>query len=383
MDYRPKCPLEQGGSNIEGSDGTYQSEVRFLLKQLVQLYNLQSEEPLILKVFNTLTRECLSYSVTEKLPQFSFICGDFTPIQFSVSLSRVKREGTALRYVTEISKPFMLLPDRVALGRKRIPLLLELIDATCLQPLIQRVLELLLPQSRLLPDHPMFGFWIGVQHETSLAPSLEIYCNLLWQLDNPWSMSYETLQLLDRIDLLRVVVDIQKSLGYCCQPNFIGLRCNADGFNMIRLYFRGYQLSRSNIHSFLKEMTRTGFENGFELFHKLILGGQETYTPHSVIFSVGSPWEPREFYDIKVEVGPQYYLENDRTIRRRITELARKLKLNVKPYKEMLNLFSNGRLSQRTTRFHDAVGVGFNPQTGTRLNIYLRPDLSHYHKITE
>ncbi len=356
--------------------------MRFLLKQLIHLYNLQSEEPLILKVFNTLTHECLSYPTTERLPQFSLICGDFTPIQFSVSLSRTRHKGTALRYVTEISKPFMSLPARVALGRKRIPMLLELINATRLQPLIQRVLELLLPSSRLLSNHPMFGFWIGVQHKSSLAPALEIYCNLLWQLGNPWSMSYETLQLLDRIDLLRVIVDIQKSLSYCCQPNSIGLQCNADGFNMARLYLRGYQLSWSSIHNFFKKMGWTSFENGFELFHKVLLSGRGTYIPHSVIFSVGSPWEPREFYDIKVEVGPHYYLKNDETIRHRITELARELMLDVKPYEQMLDLFSNGTLTQDTIRFHDVVGIGFNPQTGARLNIYLRPDLSHYHKPT-
>jgi hypothetical protein len=356
--------------------------VQFLLKQLVHLYNLHSEEATILKVFDILTHECLSYPTTEKLPQFSFICGDFTPIQFSVALSRTPNDGTALRYVTEVTKPFMLLPARVELGRKRIPMLLELIDAKHLQSLIQSMLELLLPRSRLLTDHPIFGFWIGVQHKKSLRTSLEIYCNLLWQLGNPWSMSYETLKLLDRKDLLRVIVDAQKSLGHCCQPNSIGLQFNAEGFKMVRLYLRGYQLSWSSMHKFFKKMGWTDFENGLNLFHRIFLNGRREYIPHSVILSVGSPWEPKEIYGIKVEIGPHYYLDSDETIRHQIMELTQELLLDIKPYEQMLDLFSNGTLTPGTIRFHDVVGIVFNLQRGTGLNIYLRPDLSHYYKIS-
>jgi hypothetical protein len=354
--------------------------VQFLLKRLVHLYNLQSEEPTILKVFDALTHECLSYPTTEKLPQFSLICGDFTPIQFSVALSGTQREGTALRYVTEVTKPFMLLPARVELGRRRIPVLLELIDAEHLEPIIQSMLELLLPKSRLSPNYPKFGFWIGVQHKKSLGTSLEIYCNLLWELGNPWSLSYETLKLLDRLDFLRLIVDARKSLRHCCQPNSIGLQFDADGFKMVRLYLRGYQLRWSSIHSFFKKMGLTHFENELNLFNRVFLNGRRTCIPHSTILSIGSPWEPQGFCGVKVEIGPRYYAESDETVRRRITELNQELMLDIKPYKQMLDLFSNGALTPGTIRFHDVVGVSFKPQMGTGLNIYLRPDLPHHYK---
>ena len=331
-------------------------------------------------MFNTLTYECLSYPITERLPQCSWICGDFTPIQFSVSLSRTRHEGSTLRYVTEISKPFMLLPSRVALGRKRIPILLELVNATCLQQRINDVLDLLLPSSRLLPDHPRFGFWVGVQHKASLPPALKIYCNLLWQLGDPWSMFYDTLRLLDQTNLKSAFMNIQKSLGTYCQPSSVGLECTDDGFSKVKLYLRGYQLSWTNIHNFTKKLDWADFKNGFKLFHKIILSGRETYIPRSVVFSIGATRKPREFYDIKVEVGPNYYLKDDESVRRRIIELAHILMLDINPYEQMLHVFSNGALIPDTMCFHDVIGVGFNPQMGFRLNIYMRPDMLRYYK---
>lgn len=274
----------------------------------------------------------------------------------------------------------MPLPSRVALGRKRIPALLELVNATCLRQRINEVLDLLLPSSRLLPDHPLFGFWIGVQHEANLPLTLKVYFNLLWQLGDPWSMFYDTLRLLDQTDLKSLFVDIQKSLGSYCQASSVGLECTDDGFSKVKLYLRGYQLSWTSIHNFVKKLGWTGFENGFEIFNELFLNGLETYIPHSVIFSIGATRKPREFYDIKIEVGPNYYLTDDEGVRQRIIELAQRLTLDTKPYEQMLCVFSNGTLIPGTMRFHDVIGVGFNPLMGSRLNIYMRPDVLRYHK---
>ena len=362
---------------------TYQSKVRALLEKLIHLHNLQSEEALILQLFNALTRECLAYPLTERLPPFSWICGDGTPIQFSVSLSRNRQERQVLRYVTEVCTPVMELPARVAMARKRVPMLLKLINAMHLQPRINRMLELLLPSPRLLPDHSMFGFWIGVQHHASSAAMLKIYCNLLWQLGDPWSMFHDALRLLDRRDVENAIVTVRKSLGSYCWPNSIGLECTANGFGRVKLYLRGYQLSWSDIDGFLRGLGWVNFEPALLRFHQVLLGGRKTYIPRSVVLSIGAPRKPGESYDVKVEVGPDYYVMDDENALKRIIKLAGELMLDVKPYEQMLDVLSDGALTPGVVRFHDVIGIGLNPQKGPCLNIYLRPDLIRYHKTTE
>jgi len=364
-------------------DETYQSKVRTLLENLIRLYNLQSQKHLILQLFGSLTRECLAYPITERLPPFSLICIDGTPIQFSVSLSRAQQENRTLRYVTETCKPVMLLPARLSLTRERIPVILELINATHLQPQINEVLDLLLPPAQLLPDHSMFGVWIGVQHQARSVSTLKIYCNLLWKLSDPWSMFNDTLRLLDRTDVRRVAADARRTLGPYCWPSCVGLEFTAEGFGRVKLYLRGYQLSWSRILDFIQGLDWSGFEPGFVRFHEVLLNGRETYIPRSVVLCIGAPGESGGSYDLKVEVGPQYYLKDDECVRRRIIKLARELMLDFKPYEQMLDVFSNDMLTPGAIRYHDVVGVGFNPQIGPRLNIYLRPDLARYYNPTD
>lgn len=359
-------------------DKTYQLEVQAKLEKLIHLYNLQSEESLVLQLFNLLTRECLAYPITKKLPRFSWICRDATPIQFSVSLSR--QRSHILRYIAEVCRPNMLLPERVNISRERIPILLELINSSHLQSIITKVIELLLPSSRLLPDHPKFGVWIGIQHQASVTPILKIYCNLLWRLYDPWSMFYNILRLLDRADVRKKFVKVRNSLGDYCWPSFIGIECSNGGIGRIKLYLRSHQLSYSIIQEFLQELGWMGYESAFAQFHEILLNEQKIYHPRSVIFSITAPEYLEEGYSIKIEFGPRRYIKDDEKVYQRIVDLANELMLDVTPYEQMFSVLSDRELTAGSMRFHNVIGIGFNPKKGPRLNIYLRPELRRYYK---
>lgn len=166
-------------------ESTYQSKVRILLERLIRCYDLQDEGQVIHRIFDALSRESLAFPITERFPVISSICGDRTPFQFSVSLSRNGKSGRPLRYVTEVCSKDMMLPERVALARERIPILLDLVGAKRSLSKINEMLDMLLPRSRLSPEHPTFGIWFGMRHLESLPPVLKLYCNLLSQLGDP------------------------------------------------------------------------------------------------------------------------------------------------------------------------------------------------------
>ncbi|MBO3753622.1 MAG: hypothetical protein FGF53_01885 [Candidatus Brockarchaeota archaeon] len=359
---------------------TYQSIAEVLLRRLVHAYGLQAEEPLVLLLFRTLTGDCLGIESSEMLPPLSLICGDATPLQFCVSLSQDSQACRALRYVTEVCRPGMSLPARTALTRERIPTLLALVGAGRFQPLIDDVLGRLLPQSRLKPDYPMFGVWLGVQHQAGIPPKLKIYFNLLWELGDPWLMSQDAMRTLGMTDAGELIGKSRKNLHTQCRPAAIGFGLTADGFEGAKLYLRGYELSWSDVRSFLQKLGWTGFEQQFVRFHDLLMNRQYVYFPRSTVFSIDVPGKPGETYGVKLEIGPRFYLKEDRDVHQRIISLARELMLDILPYQQALSVLMNDSFSLEETRFHDVVGLGFTPSEGVRLNIYLKPCLRRYRK---
>ena len=356
---------------------TYQSEVYLLLKKLSESYGLQSEESLISSLFNSLSGECLNYTVTKKFPSVSSICGDMTPFQFSVSLSKNPKSARALRYVTEICRTNMMLPERVSLARKSIPVLLELIGAAGFQTKINEVIDKLLPQSRLMPQYPTFGIWFGVHHEAAMPPRLKIYCNLLWELGDPWLMFEEILQLLD-IDSGEAVNNIRTSFGSQCRPCFVRIECTSSGIGGARLYLRGYELSRRSINDYLDKMGWDDFKREYGIFHEIVMGHRETWIPRSSILSMDLQGTGSAPNGIKLEAGPRYYTKDDEEIYMKIMEIAHELELDTGPYEQLLGLLSSVKPASGTMRFHDVIGIGSKQGIGTRLNIYLRPDIRRY-----
>jgi hypothetical protein len=352
---------------------TYQERAQILLKKIINTFNLKNEERQIMRLFNVTTRECLSYPVTEGLPPFSWICADGTPLQFSVSLERTSRSRHMLRYVTEICKPTMSLPERMKLTRKRVPQLLEIINAPNLQPKIDELLDSLLPTSSLSPEYSMFGVWIGVQHKADEGTALKFYCNLLWQIGNPWSMFFSALKILDEKN--EKMNKIRKLLGDSCHPNSMGIECSANGIGRLKLYLRGYELSLSHARGLLRELNLLEFEGDLMSFHNVFLEKMESYHPFSTVLCVGVPRDEDESHDLKFEIGPKFYLADDEGALSLVTRLAHKLELDVTSYERIIDLFSGGVFSKGVMRYHDIIGIGFDSQNGARLTTYLRPNL--------
>lgn len=363
-------------------DSSYQEKTRTVVKKLINLYKLQSEEDQILELFTALTKECLSYPITEEMPEFSRICFDGTPLQFSVALTKTQQENFPLRYVTEICKPAMKLPSRIKITRRRIPMLLDLINATHIHSSVSKMLDSLFPLSRINQDSTKIGLWIGVQHQIGLPPTLKFYCNLLWNFTDPWSLTYETLNVLHQSDLNREIGKIKSTLGIYCDPIAIGIECSAEGFGKVKLYLRGSHLSQSNVRDYLNTLGWIDFNSIFNRFHYTFLGGLESYYPHSVVLCLGLSGQTGDLCDFKVEIGTCYYLEDDEDVYQKIMKFGEAISLDERPYLHMINTLSNGMISSQGLFYHDIIGIGYNPYFGSRLNIYLRPNLSQYFKST-
>lgn len=268
----------------------------------------------------------------------------------------------------------MLLPERVKLTRKRVPQLLEIINATNLQPKIDELLDYLLPASSLSPEHSMFGVWIGAQHKAGEETVLKFYCNLLWQTGDPWSMFFNALKMLDVKN--EKMNEIRELLGDSCHPNSIGVECSANGIGRVKLYLRGYQLSFSHARGLLRDLNLLEFEGDLMRFHDILLRKMESYLPFSTVLCVGVPRDEGESHDLKLEIGPKFYLADDEEALRLVTRLAHELGLDATPYEQMLDIFSGGIFSKGVIRYHDVIGIGFDPQNGTRITTYLRPKLT-------
>ena len=359
-------------------DSSYQGKTRTVVKKLINLYKLQSEENKILELFNALTNECLSYPITEKMSEFSRICVDGTPLQFSVALTKNQQDNYPLRYVTEICKPAMKLPSRIKITRRRIPILLDLINATHIQSSINKMLDSLFPSSRINQDSTQIGLWIGVQHQIGVPPTLKFYSNLLWRLYDPWSLITETLDLLHQSDLNKEIEKIKSTLGILCHPIAFGIECTAKGFGRVKLYLRGSHLSQSSVRDYLNSLGWIDFNSVFNGFHDTFLGGLDSYYPHSVVLCLGLSGQTGDLCDFKFEIGTRNYLKDDKDVYQKIMQFGEEMSLDERPYLHMINTLSNGIISSQGLLYHDIIGIGYNPYLGSRLNIYLKPNLSQY-----
>jgi hypothetical protein len=359
-------------------DSSYQEKTRIIVTKLIDLYNLQSEKDQILELFNSLTKECLSYPITEEMPEFSRICVDGTPLQFSAALMETQLDNYPLRYVTEICKPAMKLGRRIKITRRRIPLLLELIKATHLQPSLSKIFDSFFPSSKITKNSSQIGIWIGVQHRKNNSPELKFYCNLQWNFTDPWSLINETLDLLHQSDLNKEIGVLKDALGIYCHPIALGIACNTEGFDKVKLYLRGSHLSQSRVRDFLNTLGWNGFNSVFNEFHDAFLEGLESYYPHSVVVCLGLSGQQNDLYDFKVEIGTHRYLKQDNDVYQKIIKFGEEISLDTRPYLHLINAVSNGNLSSQGLFYHDIIGVGYNPHFGSRMNIYIKPNLSQY-----
>ena len=360
-------------------DETYKYKVESLLKEIIHLNTFENQESHILQLFDALTKETLSYPLIEILPPFSWICEDGTPIQFSVSLTQHTR--SMIRYVTEMCNPVMSLPARVNYTRKNIPMILELINADHLTSRIIKITDILLPSSHLSSNPSLFGIWIGVQHQVNGITNLKFYFNLMEKTTNPWSMFREILQLLELSHLEEDIINVERAFRRSCHPNSVGIECSSNGIEKVKLYLRVYDLSWENIQVFIKNRKWNRFESSSRAFHEIVLNKLERIVPFSMVLCIGFSAINRGSYDFKLEVGPQYYVKDDLGVYKDIHDLAHILKFDVKPYVQILNIFSNGVLKKGKILYHDILGIGFNSQMEPRVNIYLRPNLSRYYNV--
>ncbi len=357
---------------------TYQSHVRTLMERLIRCCELMDEKPVVCRIFDELSGECLAFPTAERFPSVSSICGDRTPFQFSVSLSRNRKSVNSLRYVTEVCSKDMMLPGRVALARERVPVLIDLIGAKKSLSKINEVLDMLLPQLRLRPEHPTFGIWFGLLHRADLQPVLKIYCNLLWQLGDPWLVLGNVLRSLD-MEADEAVKYIRAFFSDSCRPSSISIECASGGIGGVRLYLRGYNLSRHDLHDSFDRLGLSHFMQEYDRFHEMV-SGQDTYIPRSSVLSIDMPRKAKDPYGIKVEVCPRLYMDDDKEVNRRILALAQELMIDSSPYEQMVEILSDGMFVQGAMHYHDVIGIGFKPGEGIRLNIYMRPNLRRYFK---
>lgn len=353
---------------------TYQDKTREILRKIIYTHNLHNEETPILRLFDLLTSECLSYPTTETLPPFSLICTDGMPIQFSVSLGKTERNPRELRYVTEICKPTMTLPERVNLTRKRIPLLLETIQAQSLQPTIDKIIAVVLPTPHLSPDYPKFGIWTGVQHSADKETTLKLYLNLLTQIGNPWTLFHDALKKVE--GQTGKILLIRELLGSSCHPNSMGIECSAHGIGRVKLYLRGYDLSPTKTQGLLGHLKLHEYETALTEFHDTFQI-EDKYPPFSTIISIGIL--ENETQDMKLEIGPSYYAADDEDTIQLVTDLAHKLDLDITPYKQMINLLSEFKLSKGLMQYNEVIGIGFHSENGVRITTYMKPNLAKLH----
>jgi hypothetical protein len=360
------------GSAEKEPGGTYQSKIRALMIKLIHLRGLKLEEQSIIQLFDLLTSECLSSSLESNLPPLSLICNDGTPLQFCISLSRDRSSAQELRYLTEVCMPGMLLPERTKLARSKIPAILESLGAEKYLHMISALLDTILPQERLLPDHPMLGIWFGARHRRGFPPALRLYCKLLWELGDPWVMCR---QALDLVGIAGSLEEVRRSLGAHCRPTSIGFECSAFGFGRAKLYLRGYELTRSDVLGYVESIGYARFGQDYTRFHETFVGWKDAYIQRSVVLSLDLCKTPEERQGLKFEIGPHFYVKDDIGVRKCIKELACKFALNTVPYEQVLNLISENVLVPGSMNYHDVVGIGCDASEVPRLTIYLRPNL--------
>ena len=361
-------PAQKAKGSSSRTDLTYGSRIEQCLVQLAEINHLKRDTEQIIQHFRLLAEHSFSKDCAIGETS-SALCGDGQPFEYSISVGGDGALG--LRYVIDVGASLQTRSTRLAECQKKTTMILKHLGQDKHIKIANQIITDLIPMQLAVKRSRFFGVWHGLSYSQSQSPVLKIYHNLrLWNLPVAWTKLNKILEILG--------IKNTMFLSLCewfekehFTPAFIGIEYHSHGMPKPKVYFRGKNLTYSQVVRLLK---RCGFEASipsYNIFHNMLIGDHEKYLPRSWVlcFNVNRKGS-LAVEGIKLELAARRYFHNDCDVYQAINRLFQEFKLDMTPYLDIISILNPKTLSSKNVSIHNVVSLGISLKKGTRLNVY-------------
>jgi hypothetical protein len=316
-------------------------------------------------IFRLLTKESLQLPAAGPLPRFSGICNDGTPFQFCITLSP---DRPGVRYLTEVGQPGMDLTARVTVTRRRLETVCEVLGCGSRLPSFD-------PLARLLPNgdlESIGGLWVGAGADPA-GIRLRLYANCGFGTEfERWRRVARCLTELDAEPFRALLRPMAPTLVPNFTPSGFALTIPGEP-RTLKLYLRPRGIEWDAVSRVLARVG--GDEAGAMLaaIERALWHPIEALPPHALILSLAHS-DGSGSLDAKLDLCGHCLFTAGADAATTVVRLARRLELDPGPYARARKHIEIDAKELEPSE-HAFVGVGYHPDRGYRLNVYLRPPI--------
>jgi hypothetical protein len=360
------CAPAQTVSEAPQSSYTY---VGSQIATLIARFNLHDSRSQILQTYQEICRDSLAFPYGVRPPDRSRINHDGTPIQYAVTIGSPHH---TLQFLGEAGHPGIAGAERMRANRECMTTLTQRLRADHAFSSVTHVLDALAPPTDidLLAD-PGGAYWIGAAFTAAREPHLRIYVNARWgKAQNRWARLSLFAAHFDASAQWR---DIAATLAPDLQPLGSAITFSGDTSPIGRIYLSAYGKHMAFYEHLAQMYGSEDFRQQLRTFGRCVLGDDYVYPTQTAVCSFGFGENPT--LDFKFELCAHCLFASDVEAVARLRSWFEVAQLEAADYWNMLDILSEGHLSDTAPEVHCYVGVGLR-RGAPYATIYLKPRLA-------
>jgi hypothetical protein len=301
---------------------------------------------------------------------FSRINQDTTPFQYSLTLGAGSEPP--LQFLSEAAIPGSSNGDRLLLSKERICALADLFGARNALSEVTNLFDEIVParDPDLLADHSG-AIWIGASFSPEEEPRLKIYLNVKWGSEmKRWARLNVLASHFDAATRWR---EIERLLMHAMQPHGVALTLSKDQRAAGRIYLSAYGHRVSFYENLAWSVGGRPLQRLLSQYVDCLLREDSQYPTLSTVCSFGFDGTRSE-PDYKWETCGHCMFASDLEGRERCLDCLNHFKVDPNAYLTMLEVLSEGHLSDTAPQLHSYVGVG-SKRGQVYFTFYFKPSL--------
>jgi hypothetical protein len=336
---------------------------------LIARFDLHASYSQIMQTYEDICRDSLAFPHGTRPPNYSRINHDGTPIQYAVTLGPSHH---TLQFLSEAGSLSVTSAERMRVNRECITTVAQRLHADEALLSVTPLLDVLAPDTNvdLLAD-PGGAYWVGVAFSTARGPHLKIYINARWGKEQDrWA---RLSRFAAHFDKSAQWGNIAGRLAPDLQPLGTAITLQGGQPPTGRIYLSAYGKHMPFYEKLAEVYGGTSFMRQLGSFGRCVLGDDYVYPTQTAVCSFGLGDNPMP--DFKFELCAHCLFTSDVEAAARLRDWFEVTHLDTTDYWDMLNILSEGRLSDKAPDLHCYVGVGMQ-RGAPYATIYLKPRLS-------
>lgn len=333
---------------------------------LIERFNLHESRSQIMQTYDDICRDSLAFPGDTRPPDYSRINQDGTPIQFAVTIGSTH---PTLQFLSEAGSPNLTGAERIRVNRECITTVAQHLHKNGKLASIIPLLDALAPETDidLLAD-PGGAYWIGAAFMAKREPHLRIYTNARWGKEQDrWARLGRFAAYFDRSPAWQAIAS---ALAPDLQPLGTAITLNGDESPSGRIYLSAYGKPMPYYERLAEVHGGIHFTNQLRAFGRCMLDDEYAYPTQTTVCSFGFGKNPK--LDYKLELCAHCLFASDIEAAARLRSWFEFAHLDAAGYWDLLDLLSEGHLSDQAPDLHCYVGMGLR-NGAPYSTIYLKP----------